>query len=42
MAMRASVVLFGHLGMEMDFRELSDEESVDATWYAIASIDSAK
>lgn len=29
MAMRASVVLFGHMGMEMDLRELTDEETVE-------------
>lgn len=29
MAMRASVVLFGHMGMEMDLRELSEEETVE-------------
>jgi len=29
MAMRASVTLFGHMGMEMDLRELTDEETVE-------------
>jgi alpha-galactosidase len=29
MAMRASVVLFGHMGMEMDLRELTDEETFE-------------
>jgi alpha-galactosidase len=29
MSMRASVVLFGHMGMEMDLRELSDQEKVE-------------
>ncbi|GAB5379103.1 MAG: alpha-galactosidase [Aliiglaciecola sp.] len=29
MSMRASVVLFGHMGMEMDLRELTDEEKVE-------------
>lgn len=29
MSMRASVVLFGHMGMEMDLRELTDEEKLE-------------
>lgn len=29
MSMRASVTLFGHMGMEMDLRELSDEEKTE-------------
>ncbi|MDC0601662.1 alpha-galactosidase [Aliiglaciecola sp.] len=29
MSMRASVVLFGHMGMEMDLRELTDDEKVE-------------
>ncbi len=29
MALRASVTLFGHMGMEMDLRELNDEEKVE-------------
>jgi alpha-galactosidase len=29
MSMRASVVLLGHMGMEMDLRELSDDEKVE-------------
>jgi alpha-galactosidase len=29
MAMRASVTLFGHMGMEMDLRELTDEETIE-------------
>ena len=29
MAMRASVVLFGHMGMEMDLRELTDTETTE-------------
>lgn len=29
MSMRASVVLFGHMGMEMDLRELNDQEKVE-------------
>jgi alpha-galactosidase len=29
MAMRASVTLFGHMGMEMDLRELTDEETFE-------------
>jgi alpha-galactosidase len=29
MAMRASVTLFGHMGMEMDLRELTDPETIE-------------
>lgn len=29
MSMRASVTLFGHMGMEMDLRELTDQEKVE-------------
>lgn len=29
MSMRASVALFGHMGMEMDLRELTDQEKVE-------------
>lgn len=29
MSMRASVVLFGHMGMEMDLRELTDEDKIE-------------
>lgn len=29
MAMRASVALFGHMGMEMDLRELSEDEKIE-------------
>jgi alpha-galactosidase len=31
MEMRASVTLFGHMGMEMDLRELSDNEKIELT-----------